>query len=623
MPRTCDQCGETKPNKRFRQLASNPVEWSDTCLVCLHDKEEAERKAATYDRKEEKAARRMETTVRHQQRRNRAKARVGMQKLRRKRSAKTAAAERELAERELARRRIIPFIKRFNDKYDDGWVHHDICRRLEKFYQDVEDGKAPRLMLFMPPRHGKSEIASKNFPAWALGKNPELEIIASSYAVSLPIDFSRKVRGIIRDPAYKTVFPKTQLDPESSAAEGWKTKAGGGYVAAGVGGGITGKGAHIAIIDDPIKDAEEADSETIREKVWDWYGSTLYTRLAPGGGVLVIQTRWHDDDLAGRLIAELKAQIKEGAPQEEIDDWEIVSYPAIATEDEYLGPKGDILYRDSDGDTYHTLSGKVVDLGKAKARKLRRKGDALHPARFNLTRLLKIRRTLQPRHWSALYQQNPVPDEGVYFKKNMLRTVESLPQLSSLRLFAAWDLAVGEKQTNDYTVGVVGGLDWNDQMYIIDVVRFRGDTHAITEAILNLYQKYEPDYVGIEQGQIELAIGPQMKKRMGERRIYPVFDDSLRPISDKQIRARPLQGRMQQGMVYFPANAPWMEDVEHELLRFPGGVHDDIVDALAWMARMALKHEGPTKPSAKKQKSWRDKLGQYVNHSRGGGAQAA
>jgi len=184
-------------------------------------------------------------------------------------------------------------------------------------------------MLLMPPRHGKSELASRMFPAWHLGRHPDHEIIACSYNVSLAMTFSRKVKDTINDPVYQTVFD-ARLNPDHQSAEEWGVQGSpGGYVAAGVGGGITGKGCFCLLIDDPIKNAEDADSADIREKLWDWYGSTAYTRLAPGGGVLLIQTSWHDDDLAGRLQMAMKAD-------PDADQFEIVKYPAVAEHDEWL-----------------------------------------------------------------------------------------------------------------------------------------------------------------------------------------------------------------------------------------------------------------------------------------------
>ena len=246
-------------------------------------------------------------------------------------------ARRTLAERALSRRRLLAYIERMNPGYQAGWVHRDICRRLEKFCQDVVDGLSPRLMLTVPPRHGKSTIGSVNMPAWHLGNYPSHEIISCSYAEGLALGFSKKCRDQISSLAYKAIFNNgARLDPKTKAAANWLTTAGGGYLAAGVGGGITGKGAHILIIDDPVKNREDAESQNNRDMNWDWYTSTAYTRLTPGGGVLVIMTRWHDDDLAGRLLAMGASNMG--------DTWELVRYPAEAEEDEPFRKKGEALH---------------------------------------------------------------------------------------------------------------------------------------------------------------------------------------------------------------------------------------------------------------------------------------
>jgi len=548
-----------------------------------------------------------------------------------KQKKQMSGAEREIAQRALCRRKLLPFIQKFNKSYDAGWVHQDICTRLEKFVKAVEKGEAPRLMLFMPPRHGKSEIASKNFPAWMLGQHPDWEIIAASYAVSLPVGFSRKVQSIIQDDYYSKLFPKSKLHPKSQSAESWLTTAEGGYVAAGVGGGITGKGAHVFIIDDPVKDAEEADSDTQRGKVWDWWGSTAKTRLSPGGGVLVIQTRWHDDDLSGRLLLQMKELKKEfqelmeyaeltmsesepGTPEYEaaatellsyteelgdIDDWEVVSYPAMATEDEYITEDGAIIHEDDGGSA---------------TRQVRQKGQALHDSRYPIGRLRNMKRSMQPRHWSALYQQNPVPDEGIYFTKDMLRFTSSVPPQAEMHLFQAWDLAIGEKQQNDFTVGACGGLDWQGNLHILEILRFKqSDTQFIAEAVLDFQKKYtNVMQVGIEKGALEIALWPTLKKEMKRRKQFPTFNHDLRPITDKWVRARPLQGRMQQGMVQFPSGQTWTEPAVQELLRFPGGLHDDIVDALAWLMRMVSGRKEPQKPGHKKNEGIKKKLNKIL-----------
>ena len=526
------------------------------------------------------------------------------------------AARQELARRVLSRRRLLPFVQKLNPRYIAGWVHEDICRRLERFSREVEEGKSPRLMLLMPPRHGKSELASRAFPAWHLGRCPDHEFIACSYNVSLAMSFSRKVKEVIMDPAYEAIFD-TRLHPDFQAAEEWAIKGHrGGYVAAGVGGGITGKGAHILTIDDPVKNAEEANSADLREKLWEWYTSTAYTRLAPGGGVLVIQTCWHDDDLAGKLQAAMRSD-------DDADSFEVIKYPAIAEADEWLDPTTDEIIRvehdeppatrDDDAPTCrmrataraHSRGHNVGHL-----QYLRAKGEALHPARYDLHRLNQIKRTLPTQWWSALYQQNPVPDEGMYFTKDMFRRGPA-PNKADCYVSVAFDFAISEKQQNDYTVGTVTLLDSDDVLHFVDRVRFKSaDADFICKAIVSLCKKWHNPSIqlGLEDGQIYRALSGPLKREMARQRVHPSIQ-LLKPITDKQARGRTLQGRMQQGLVSFCDKADWFDSMKTEMLRFPSGVHDDQVDSAAWNAIMAVGRQPPAKPKPRQMKSWKDRLG--------------
>jgi predicted phage terminase large subunit-like protein len=377
--------------------------------------------------------------------------------------------------------------------------------------------------------------------------------------------FSRRVRQLLRESTYKTAF-KTRLDPDSQSAEAWLTTAGGGYVAAGVGGGITGKGAHVLVIDDPVKNREDAESQNNRSANWDWYTSTAYTRLAPGGGVLVILTRWHDDDLAGRL---LKATTQGG------DEWEVVKYPAIAEEDE----------------------------------EFRKRDEALHPERYDTVSLKRIMRAIGPRDWSALYQQNPVADDGEYFTREMIKYFDpSEVDQGAMRYYCAWDLAIGKRDRNDYSVGMVVGVNEYDQLYVMDVVRGRFDGFEIVERILDLYEKWKPSIIGIEKGHIEMALGPFLEKRVRERGLYEAYFKDLKTgRRDKEARARAIQGRMQQGMVFMPRDENFTGPLIAELLRFPNGVHDDQVDALAWLGLMMTEFAAYKAPVVH-EPSWRDRL---------------
>ena len=337
-------------------------------------------------------------------------------------------------------------------------------------------------------------------------------------------------------------------------------------MAAGVGGGITGKGAHVLLIDDPIKNREDAESENNREANWDWYTSTAYTRLAPGGGILVILTRWHDDDLAGRLLQ----QAEEGA-----DEWEVVKYPAIAEEDE----------------------------------EFRSQGEPLHPERYNLESLGQIQRAIGPRDWTALYQQNPVSDEGDYFTRDMIQYYDPDEiEYDRLKYYAAWDLAIGQRDRNDFSVGITVGIDEYDNMFVVDLIRGKYDGYELVEKILDFYEQWRPGIVGIERGHIEMAIGPFLEKRVAERQLSSAYFKDLKVgRRDKELRARAIQGRMQQGKVYFPRDAAWTGTMIAELLRFPNGVHDDQVDALAWVGLMIMEYatfyEAPEHIP-----SWRDRL---------------
>jgi len=630
----CLVCELQRGVQSFKRDLTREGSRANICQACQSKYEDLVKPAAAVSRR--RIMKKKIHQVATREARNYKKVRKAQKKL----ESREQMAVRELAQRKLARERLLPFIQRFNEKYEAGWVHRAICKRLEKFSRDVANRKSPRLMIFMPPRAGKSEIASKTFPAWHLGHYPEHEIIASSYAVSLPLGFSRKVKDLITSASYKQVFPKTALSKTSQAAEAWLTTKGGGYVAAGVGTGITGKGAHVAIVDDPVKDAEEADSETQRQKVWDWYSSTLYTRLAPGGGVLVIQTRWHDDDLSGRLIRRQKereqelteeiervktelaepllTQAVEGALRDELaqlekeydsmERWDILVFPQEATADEYYHPAFDMFYDSPD-------HGRVL---------VRKKGEPLHPARFNERMIIRMKQTMEPRHWSALHQQNPVPEEGEIFTKSMFRYEPTLPDWRQWDLYMAGDLALGSKQSNDWTVLLVGAMDFEGQLHIIDMSRFKGGADPIIENTIALLKRYEKRMVrfGLEQGQIQMAIWPELLRKIKEEKIAVSFAEgqhALKPVSDKVARARTAQAMMQQGRIIYPSNQPWLEDLQTELMRFPGGLNDDIVDALAWLAKMTNKVSPPTPAQHRKVKSWRDKVNGYARNARMGG----
>jgi predicted phage terminase large subunit-like protein len=444
--------------------------------------------------------------------------------------------ELSLLQRLEARDSMMDFVVETMPEYSVASHHRLIVDRLEA----VERGDIRRLMLFMPPRHGKSELASKRFPAWFLGRNPARQIISASYNSELAGDFGRAVRNIIAEDTYQEIFPDVSLAQDSQSAARWHTNQGGSYIAAGVGSAITGRGAHLGIIDDPIKDRMEAGSELMRDRIWDWYTSVFYTRLMPGASVIIILTRWHDDDLAGRLLNDMKV----GG-----DQWDVLSLPALAGVDDAMG---------------------------------RAPGDALWPAWYDHERLEQVRSVIGPRDWSSLYQQDPQAEEGSFFLRGWIQYYDKPPE--GLRVYGASDYATKDGE-GDYTVHGVCGIDGEDNLYILDWWRDRATSDVWVESFLDLVDEWSPQLWGEESGQIRASLDPYIQTRVRERRSY-VARKPYPSVADKRNRARAIQARMASGKVFFSRRAPWTPDLISELLRFDAGTHDDQVDVMSLFGRM-------------------------------------
>lgn len=435
-------------------------------------------------------------------------------------------AAKELLARRRARESLLAFSEYTNPGYVPAAHHVLIAEKLEA----VERGELKRLMITIPPRHGKSELASRRFPAWLLGRNPKLQVIAASYNSDLAGDFGREVRNIVDSPEYSALFDVT-LAADSKAANRWHTASGGMYVAAGVGTAITGRGANILLIDDPFKDRQEADSEINRQRVKDWYTSTAYTRLMPGGAVIVIQTRWHDDDLAGWLTSEAER----GG-----DQWDVLCLPAI-----------------------------------------NEAGEALWPEWYPIERLREIQAVLPARDWNALYQQNPIPDDGDYFKSSWFAEYDELP--GGLNIYGASDYAVTDSG-GDFTEHGIFGVDHQGNIYVVDWWYGQATSDVWIESKCDLVIKHEPACWFGEAGPIRRSVEPFLLRRMRERNAICRIE-WLASIADKEARARGIQGLASMGKVYMPKNAEWKGRVLNQLLRFPAGKHDDIVDVFSMIGR--------------------------------------
>lgn len=393
-------------------------------------------------------------------------------------------------------------------------------------------GETDRLMILTAPRHGKSELASRRFPAFYLGHFPDHQFISFASTSDFAADFGRDVRDIIDSIEYRALF-QTRLAEDSQARGKWHTEDGGIYYAVGVGGSVLGKGAHVALIDDPFASMADAKSETSRKTVIDWYRGTVYNRLMPGGKIILINHRMHEEDLSGYLLA-----------QEALggDRWEIVNLPAIDAA-----------------------------------------GCALWPEAYDLPALERIRRNMLPADWSALYMQQPTPDEGTFFKKDWFRFYAERPQ--HLRTYGASDWAVTSGD-GDYTVHGVVGVDPVGNIYVLDVWRNRVTTDFSTEAFIDMVVQHEPMAWAVDKDLMTKSVGPFVRRRMDERRVGCYIEELTLGRQDKAMRARSFQAACAMGRVYFPANAPWWPDLERELLAFDAGKHDDQVDMLGLIGRL-------------------------------------
>lgn len=444
---------------------------------------------------------------------------------------------------ELASRSLAHFTRYTQEDYLMGWCHELICQKLDQFLDDVINQKSPRLIIAMPPRSGKSELASRKFPAYAFGKYPNINIIGTSYSADLASRINRDVQRIMDSSEYAKIFQEVQLSGKNirSVAGSFLRNSDifeivnhkGSYRSSGVGGGITGMGGDILIIDDPFKDRAEADSQTIRVKVWDWYTSTLYTRKSPGAGIIVIATRWHVDDLTGRLIERSKSG--------EGDQWEVINLPAIAISDE----------------------------------EHRRIGEALHPERYPLEELLKIKIAIGSRDWEALYQQNPTVPGGTIFKEEWITYYDptDLPEKFDDVSFS-WDLNFKQGSDLDFVVGQVWGR-YQASYYLLDQYRGRIGFVDTLEQFRKLSENYPNALVKyVEEKANGAALIDSLKKEISG--IIPINPDR-----SKEARAYAVTPLFEAKNIYLPNPkwCDWAQGYVDELLAFPNVAHDDQVDA--------------------------------------------
>jgi predicted phage terminase large subunit-like protein len=410
-------------------------------------------------------------------------------------------------------------------------AHH---RLLIAEMERVERGGTPRLMVLMPPGSAKSTYVSALFPAWFLARHPAASVIAASHTTMFARRWGRRVRNLIAEHAETLGYG---LAPDEAAADRWSTTAGGEYGAFGVGAAVTGRRADLLILDDVVAGQEAADSETQRENVWEWYRRDLYTRLKPGGAIVLVMTRWHSDDLGGRLLDDAKA----GGEQ-----WRVLCLPALAEADDALG---------------------------------RALGAPLWPAWQSVEALAAIRGVVGERGWWALYQQSPRSPEGAIFRVAQIATLDAAPACAAM--VRAWDLAATAAtggRDPDWTAGVRLGRTAEGRWIVLDVLRLRGGPEDVEAAIVNTAaQDGRASLIGLPQdpGQAGRSQVLYLTRKLAGYRV-----ESSPETGDKATRAMPVASQCNVGNLAI-VRAPWNAAFIAELRDFPSGSHDDSVDALS------------------------------------------
>ncbi len=453
-------------------------------------------------------------------------------------------AAKELLSRRIARKSLPAFIDYLCLGYKFASHHTLLMSELEA----VERGEVERLMVLMPPGSAKSTYASVLFPPWFMGRNEAMSVLGVSNTTELSERFSRRVRSIVSTQEFANVFTDNGLSEETAAAGNWETKKGGEFFAAGMGSAIAGRRADLGLIDDPIKTRQEADSDRVRQTHWDWYINDFLTRLKPGGRQILIQTRWHEDDLGGRIL------------EREAHRWKVVKIPMMAGPNDPLG---------------------------------RALGERLWPEWFTQDMIDTAK--MDARAWNALYQQEPVPDEGDYFRRADFGEYGAPPE--GLRIYGASDYAVTEGG-GDFTEHGIFGIDQNGNPYVLDWWRGQTGSDVWIESQLELILRWKPLLWFGESGAIRRAIEPFLMRRMTERQAYCRIE-WLPSISDKVTRARAIQALASVKTVMWPKQSSWKREVEKQLLQFPSGKYDDAVDVFSLIGR-GLEH---VQPARKPQKS--------------------
>ena len=454
------------------------------------------------------------------------------------------SASAELARRRAARSSMIEWARVAG--FEPARHHKLLCDKLE----GIARGEIRKLMFFLPPGSAKTTYCNLWVP-WYMSRAPGKSVLGASHTTEMAERFSRRIRGMVQEHG-STLGIKLSEDSQSAAR--WVLTSGGEYAAAGVGQAILGLRIDALLIDDPIRSRDDSFSSAVRENIWEWFHSSARTRLRPGGAQILVMTRFHEDDLAARLLRRE-------------DDWDVVNLPAEAEQDDPLGRKvGEFLW-DSDKNYPY--------------------GEVLREQKKNQL----------PSVWSALFQGRPAPEQGDFFRAEWFKPMTVMPTREQIHVYGASDYAVSAGR-GDWTVHVVVGLDTTGQLYLLDCWRKQASTDEGVDAFLDLVKQWRPIGWACEKGQLANAIEPFMLSRQRARNIY-VAMEMFPTKGDKSVRCQSIRGRLAVGNMVVPTQAEWWPEVRAELLSFPAARTDDAPDALGLIGQILDRMSAPSEPAKK------------------------
>ena len=433
----------------------------------------------------------------------------------------------QLEKNEACKNNFLPFVKNMWPEFIAGRHHKVIADKLER----VASGELKRLIIYMAPRHTKSEFASFLFPAWMMGRNPRMKIIQATHTTELAVNFGRKTKNLLDSDEYREVFDKVHLASDSKASGRWDTSVGGMYYAVGVGSNLAGRGGDLIIIDDPHSE-QTAMSNAGFDDAWDWYTGGPRQRLQPGGAIVLVQTRWSEKDMTGQL---LRAMAKDPLA----DQWEVVELPAIFED-----------------------------------------GTACWPEYWSVEDLTAVRASIPPSKWNAQYQQNPTGEENAIIKREWWRTWDKKAVPNLEYVIQSYDTAFSKKQTADYSAITTWGVFYPNEggsgpnLILLDSKKGRWDFPELKQVAFDEYKFWDPDTVIVEAK----ASGTPLTQEMRNMGI-PVVNFTPSRGNDKVTRVHSVSPLFEAGMVWVP-DTIWADELIEEVAAFPNGEHDDLVDSM-------------------------------------------